>query len=53
MSSKRRTPLKTSRSTTKVHRSPSTSIARPTVQLSVDHARAAGEPVGVTVIAPP
>ncbi len=42
MSSKRRTPLKTSRSTTKVHRSPRTSMARPTVQLSVDHASAAG-----------
>jgi hypothetical protein len=36
MSSNRRTPLKTSRSTTNVHRSPRISIARPTVQFSVE-----------------
>ena len=42
MSSKRRTPLNTSRSTTKVQRSPRIAIARPTVQFSTDQARAAG-----------
>ena len=42
MSSKRRTPLNTSRSTTKVQRSPRIAIARPTVQLSTEKARAGG-----------
>src|SRR5512139_1844502 len=40
--SKRRTPLKTSRSTRNAHRSPSTVIARPTTQFSVDHRSAGG-----------
>jgi hypothetical protein len=41
MSSKRRTPLKTSRSTTTVHFSPRISMARPIVQVSMDQSRAA------------
>src|SRR4051794_16701906 len=42
MSSKRRTPLNTSRRTTNVQRSPRIVIVRPTVQLSADQARAGG-----------
>jgi hypothetical protein len=40
MSSNRRMPLNTSRSTTTVHRSPRISIARPIGQFSTDQSRA-------------
>src|SRR5215471_4521290 len=46
MSSKRRTPLNTSRRTTNVQRSPRIAIVRPTVQFSVDQARAGGAVAG-------
>jgi hypothetical protein len=42
ISSKRRTPLKTSRSTTSVHRSPRIAIASPIGQLSTDQSSASG-----------
>ena len=42
MSSKRLMPLKTSRSTTKVHRSPRTDSARWIVQFSIDQLSASG-----------
>src|SRR5689334_19419756 len=45
MSSKRRMPLKTSRSTTTVHFSPRTSIARPIVHPSIDQLSASGDAV--------
>ncbi len=46
MSSKRRMPLKTSRITTKVQRSPRIAMVRPIVQLSAEYFRAGGAIVG-------